>query len=533
MKVHRRIRFGTKVLVGLVTVAVVTTACGSGSGSTSSTEANGSGAAASDVDRNATLRYAWTLGPNNLDPHQSANYQIDFNYLSPVYDRLTQAVAGPEIAPMLAESWEFAPDGMSANFKLRTDATFHDGTKVDAAAVVKSLQRATDPTRARAAGALALISGVEEVDPTTVKISTNRPAADLPSVLSSTVAAIISPAAIDGNVDLSVETAGSGPYVVDEVRRGDRIAYSRYDGYWDPEAQKAAKLEIIGITDDNARLNAFRSGQIDAMLAKAGQTDDLQTLLRQPQYQLHTFPVAQYYAVQLDIGQPGLEDPRVRQALNYAIDREGINGALLKDQCAPISQPIAPEIEGADEESVGRYTYDPEKARELLAEANAPADLRLQLITVAGLSPQQEMATAIQAQLAEVGVGLDIMPLPTADAQVRMGEGNYALLNPRLTFPTPAQSLQNNYLVPLRFPTPPSQEFTDAVNKTLDPNTAEDERISLYTQASRIASEDAYDVFVCGIPTQAAYTDKVYGMDQAGQADFTGIVDTRFLGKTA
>ncbi|WP_308161246.1 ABC transporter substrate-binding protein [Dietzia psychralcaliphila] len=471
--------------------------------------------------------------PNNLDPHQSANYQIDFNYLSPVYDRLTQAVGGPEIAPMLAESWEFAPDGLSADFTLRSDATFHDGAEVDAAAVVKSLERAIDPARARAAGALALITGVEEVDPTTVRISTNRPAADLPSVLSSTVASIISPAAIDGNVDLSVETAGSGPYVADQILRGDRITYSRFDGYWDPEAQKAANLEIIGITDDNARLNAFRSGQIDAMLAKAGQTDDLEALLQQPQYRLETFPVAQYYAVQLDIGQPGLEDPRVRQALNFAIDREGINGALLEDQCAPISQPIAPEISGSDEESVDRYTYDPDRARELLAEANAPADLRLRIITVAGLSPQQEMATAIQAQLAEVGVGVDIVPLPTADAQVRMGEGSHALLNPRLTFPTPAQSLQNNYLVPLRFPTAPSEEFVDAVNSSLDPATSDSDRISLYTQASRIASEDAYDIFICGIPTQVAYTDEVYGVDQAAQADFTGIVDTRFLGKTA
>src|SRR3546814_14407362 len=126
MKVHRRIQFGTKLLVGFVTVAVVTTACGSGSGSSSSNEATGSGAAASDVDRNATLRYAWTLGPNNLDPHQSATYQIDFNYLSPVSDRLRQAVAGPEIAPMLAESWEITPDDLSAHFTPPTDATFQD-----------------------------------------------------------------------------------------------------------------------------------------------------------------------------------------------------------------------------------------------------------------------------------------------------------------------------------------------------------------------------------------------------------------------
>lgn len=530
MKIPERIRSASKLLISLVAVAAMISACGGGSPSTAP---GGKGAEASAVDRNATLRFAWTLGPTNLDPHQSSNYQTDFNYLAPVYDRLTMAVTGPAIAPMLAESWRFAPDGRSADFSLRTDAKFHDGTPVDAAAVVKSLRRAADPARARAASALALITGIEEIDPATVRISTSRPAADLPAVLSTTAAAIINPAAIDGKVDLSTETAGSGPYIVDQVRRSDRITYRRFDGYWDPEAQKAARLEIIGITDDNARLNAFRSGQIDVMLAKAGQTGDLEVLLRQPQYNLHTFPVAQYYAVQLDIGQPGLADPRVRRALNFAIDRAGINSALLKDQCAPISQPIAPGIAGSDAESADRYTYDPDTARRLLAEAGAPAGLRLRMITVAGLSPQKEMATALQAQLADVGVGLDIVPLPTADAQVRMGEGGYALLNPRLTYPTPAQSLQSNYLVPTRFPTAPSKEFIDTVGKSLDPNISDATRTGLYSTASRIASEDAYDIFICGIPTQVAFTDKVYGVDRAGQADFTGIVDTRYMGKAA
>lgn len=526
MKIRSGVPSSIRMLILAFTVTAVATACG-GSGSSATGDS-----AAQNIDRNATLKMAWTLGPSNLDPHQSSNYQVDFNYLSPIYDRLTQAVAGPKVAPMLAESWEFAPDGLSAEFKLRTDAKFHDGTPVNAAAVVKSLNRARDPQQARSAGALALITDVQAVGENTVRVSTSRPAADLPAVLSSTVAAIINPAALDGGVDLSVETAGSGPYVADQVRRGDRITYKRFDGYWDPEAQKAANLEIAGISDDNARLNAFRSGQIDVMLAKAGQTDDLQTLLKQPQYELHTYPVSQYYAVQLDIGQAGLTDPRVRQALNYAIDRDGINSALLKNQCTPTSQPIAQGIDGHNTD-VPEYSYDPEKAKQLLSDAKAPADLRLRMITVAGLSPQQEMATAIQAQLAKVGVGVDITPLPTADAQVRMGEGSYSLLNPRLTYPTPAQSLQSNYLVPIRFPTAPSEEFQTAVKTSLDPNITDSERTSLYSKASGIASTDAYDVFICGIPTQAAFTNKVVGMESMGQADFTGILDTRYLGKTS
>ncbi|TCN53615.1 peptide/nickel transport system substrate-binding protein [Rhodococcus sp. SMB37] len=524
-----RIRNGLSVrviaLASALTVAVVATACG-GSG------AAGSDASTGAIDRNATLRMAWTVAPANLDPHQSSNYQVDFNYLAPVYDRLTVIVSGPEVAPMLAESWEYSEDGTSVDFTLRTDATFHDGTRVNAAAVVKSLNRARDPQQARSAPSLVMVTDVQEIDDRTVRVVANRPAVDLPAVLSSTTAAIINPVALDNEVDLSVEMAGSGPYVPEQIRRGDRIVYKRYDGYWDPEAQKAATLEIMGLTDDNARLNAFRSGQVDVMLAKAGQTDDLQPLLSQPQYDMHTYPVAQFYAVQIDIGQPELQDPKVRRALNFAIDREGINSALLQNQCQPVYQPIPEGVDGHSESLQDAYTFDPEETRRLLEEAGAK-DITLRLITVSGLSPQAEMATAIQAQLAEVGVKVEIIPLPNEEAQIRMGEGGYALINPRLAYPTPAQTLQTNYLTKVRFPTPPSQEFQDTVDKAFDPNIGDAERTELYTMASTIASEEAYDLFVCGIPTQVAFTDKVVGADEGAQADFVGIVDTRYMGITS
>ncbi len=525
MKFGKRLSAKVMAFTGVMTLAVVVTACG------------GTGQAASDapaggVDRNATLRMAWTVAPGNLDPHQSSNYQVDFNYLSPVYDRLTVIVAGPEVAPMLAESWEYSADGKSVDFTLRTDAFFHDGTPVNAAAVVKSLNRARDPQQAKAAPSVAMVTDVQEIDDRTVRVIANRPAVDLPAVLASTTAAIINPVALDNKVDLSVETAGSGPYIPEQIRRGDRIVYKRYDGYWDPDAQKNATLEIIGMTDDNARLNAFRSGQLDVMLAKAGQTDELQPLLAQSQYDMHTYPVAQFYAVQIDIGQTELQDPRVRQALNFAIDRDGINSALLQDQCQPVYQPIPEGVDGHNESVGEAYAYDPAKARRLLDEAGAD-NVTLRLITVAGLSPQQEMATAVQAQLAEVGVKVEITPLPNEEAQIRMSEGGFALLNPRLAYPTPAQSLQTNYLTKLRFPTAPSQEFQDAVTKSFDPNIGDAERTELYSKASTIASTDAYDLFICGIPTQVAYTDKVVGADEGGQADFVGIVDTRYMGITS
>ncbi|MDV7352767.1 ABC transporter substrate-binding protein [Rhodococcus oxybenzonivorans] len=522
---RRRVRSRTAAVAAATSAVLVLSACGAGgSGST------GSGTTGV-VDPNGSLSFAWTVPPNNLDPHQSGNYQLDFTYLSLVFDRLTQIVGKSEVTPMLAESWEPTPDGRSTTFRLRTDATFHDGSPVNADAVVASLDRARDPQQSRVARAFTMIEGVEKVDDHTVMIRTNRPAADLPAVLATTEAAVVNPKAFGPGATLSIEQAGSGPYEYDQVRIGDRITYKRHEGYWDPEAQKAAELEVIGLTDDNARLNAFRGGQVDAILAKAGQADDLESITRQPQYRTHTFDITQFYALQLDIAAPGLADAKVRQALNYAIDRENINAGLTNGLCEPTSQPITAGLPGSDDESAERYSYDPERARELLKEAGAPS-VSFDVITVTGLSPQQEMAVAIQSQLAEVGVNMNIKPIIQSDAQREFSQGGKGLLHTRLTYPTPVQTLLNNYMSPLRFPTPAPQDFQDAVNQALDPNLDAAARDELVSAASAEASEDAFDLFICALPTLVAYKDSVVGLDTAGQADFIGIVDLRYVGKT-
>ncbi|WP_330256224.1 ABC transporter substrate-binding protein [Nocardia sp. NBC_00565] len=488
---------------------------------------------ARSVDRGATLRVAGNVVPNNLDPHQSGNYQIDFPFLSPVYDRLTQAVAGPAIAPMVARSWEFAPDGSSVDFFLRDDVSFHSGAPVDAAAVVASLDRARDPARSRVAGRFDMISNVEALDTWTVRISTNRPAIDLSSALSTTEAAIVDVAAIAAGSDPATTDVGSGPYEFDVIRPGDRFTYTRHEGYWDPEAQKSARLELIGLADDNARLNAFRSGQVDAIKIDPDQFDEAQNVLRQRGFEFHQYPVVQSYAVQLDIGTPGLEDRRVRQALNYAIDRKGINDALLDGTCPPLSQPLPEGVVGHDNSRTELYTFDPDRARRLLREANAPDDLSIDLIFVAGASPQQEMATAVQAQLRDVGVDVRLQPIPAVDAQATFQRGHKALLNSRLAYPLPGQSLLLNYMAAYRFPTPPSAEFSNAVLRSLDPAVSDDERTGLLTRASSVAADDAYDVYLCGVPTMAAYSSHTVGMDTLGQSDFTSIFDVRYAGKTS
>lgn len=523
----RRRRFGVR---GRATVATVTSVMLLIAGCGAASEENDG---PQQVDRQGTLRVAGNVVPNNLDPHQSGNYTVDFPFLSPVYDRLTQAVAGPKIAPMLAQEWTFAEDNRSVDFLLRTDAVFHSGNPVDADAVVASLERAMNPQKSKVAARFGMVDSVQAVDERTVRIVVNRPALDLPSVLSTTEAAIIDTRAINNGLDISREDAGSGPFEFEQVRPGDRIKYVRHEGYWDPEAQKPARLELIGMPDDNTRLNAFRSGQVDAIKVDPDQYDELQSVLKQPGFELHEYPTVQSYVIYLDIGAPGLDDKRVRKALNYAIDRESINKALLNDKCPPLTQPLPEGVDGYDEAATDLYPYDPEHARELLREAGVPTGLPVRIIHVAGASPQQEMATAVQAQLKEVGVDAQLFPIPAVDAQATFRTGSYGLFNLFLAAPLPGQTLMLNYLADFRFPTPPSPEFVDTVMQSLDPSIPDDERTALYSKASRIVAEEAYSVFVCGAPTMVAYATDTVGMNSLGHADFTSIVDVRYAGVTS
>jgi peptide/nickel transport system substrate-binding protein len=517
-------------LTGLVVaaLAMVVAACGGGAGDGSSSAGGGQRSA----DPDATLRFAWTVPALPLDPHTAASSVAQAPYLFPVYDRLTELVAGPELRPMVATEWAFGPDGRQVTFTLREGVTFHDGSPVEAAAVKASLDRARSLPESTVKDQLSMVESVDVVDPRTVRITTNRPASDLPYVLSGPVGAIINPAAID-RPDLDQNPAGSGPYGVAELRLGDRVVYERSPGYWNPDAQKAARIELIGITDDNARLSALRSGQVDAILSKVGQHDQASRL--GDGFEVHSFPAASTYAIMLNTGRPHLDDATVRQALNYAIDREAINTALLDGQCTPQTQPLTPTLpEGYLENPPVGYTHDPERARQLLAEAGLPNGFDMTMLVGAGLSPQDDMAPVLQAQLAEVGVRLHLDVQDAVQTTATWAQGNAdAYLQTRVASPTAELTLRENYLVRSRMPGPTPPGFADALQRAFDPNLPAQERKQTLNQASEIAVTEALDVFLCAVPTQTAYSDRVIGIESMGQADLQGIFDLRYVGVAA
>uniref|UniRef100_UPI0015EFEE05 ABC transporter substrate-binding protein n=1 Tax=Pseudonocardia pini TaxID=2758030 RepID=UPI0015EFEE05 len=486
------------------------------------------------LDRDATLRVTWVIPAMPLDPHKAASETGQFPYISPVYDRLTQMVhasAGAELAPMVAESWEFDPASRSVTFHLRGDATFSDGSAVDAAAVEASLERARTVEGSTAKGQLAMIDTIEAKDPRTLVVTTTRPAADLPYVLSTGYGSIINPKALT-KPDLDRAPEGSGPYVATQVNLNDGVVYERREGYWDPEAAKVKRLEIKGIPDPNARINGLRGDQSDF------------TLLQPQQFDVATrlgddYPVTVYaksgqmQPVRLNTNRPHLSDVRVRQAMNFAIDRDAISKALLDGQTPAADQPLSDLYAGHLTSPPMPYTYDQQKARDLLAQAGLAGGFTMSML-VPSYSPVTEMSQAVQAQLAQVGITVNLVPMdPIQALQQWKPDTEYdSFMQVRVGYETAATTLSRNYLVPSAFPGPVPAEFSAAVAQAFDPALSEEQRDQVLQSASTIANEQAFDLYLNKVPSLIQTSKRVVGVDSMGRADYQGIFDLRYVGLT-
>lgn len=517
----RRFTFASVVCASVL----LATSCGGGGAST----ASGSG----DVDRNASLSMGWILPPPMMDPHATPSIVGAFPYLSLVYDRLVRvdnSSGTAQFVPMLAESWSYSGDGRTLTFVLRQDATFHDGTPVNAEAVRWSLERARTLPTSTVASELTSIVDVQAPDASTVVLTLNRPAADLIYRLSTLAGAIVNPAATDD--DLSMTEAGSGPYVLDQLKVGDRASFTRFDGYFEPGAQNMASIEVVGMVDDQARLNALRSGQIDAALTKVTQGADLEQLLRDNRFGVTDTDRSAWYAMYLNTTNPVLADVNVRRAMNYAIDRDGISEALLGGKCTPTSQPLQDGVVGHDEGSSDRYDYDPDRARQLLAESGHGDGVQLTVLTLAGVRTSDGVAVAIKEQLAQVGIDLQLQQrdLGTAATEWRAGRADGF----QYTHPGTADAgttMAEAYLG-WQYPGPLPADIEAALQAPLDATIATDVRARALAAASASASENALELFVCAIPTQYAHTSAVAGLDEMSPPTSGGAFDLRYVGVT-
>lgn len=327
------------------------------------------------------------------------------------YEPLIRFAPGGTYQPALATAWTIAPGNESATLTLRQGVTFSDGTPVTAQAVKASLDYCASSASANAQ-TMPNLSSVDVVDATHVKITLSQPNPLFENMLSQQQGCgmIISPAGLKNIANLTVDTpsAGAGEYVYQPSQSvpGSTYTYTANPKYYDPARQHFKKIVLKVFTQPQAALNALSTGQIDITMGDASTA---------AQAVKDNFQVAWTPFVWMGLnlidrnGQTtkAMGDVRVRQAINYAINRDAIAKALLGEFGVATDQPSAKGFDGWSDAAGQVYPYDVAKAKQLMAQAGYAGGFDLPVLTVA-FGGQNTLATALQPMLAAIGVRMKI-----------------------------------------------------------------------------------------------------------------------------
>ncbi|WP_134321850.1 ABC transporter substrate-binding protein [Cumulibacter soli] len=368
--------------------------------------------ATSDYDPEAHFDWAYRDSAPSWDPIKStAGSNIVF--FEPVYDRLLYEEVDGTIAPMLATDFSAAEDGSAFTLTLREGLTFSDGEPFDGDAVKFNLDRAR-AEGSTLASELAQVENVEVVDEHTVTLHLSGGVGPIPATLAARSGIMVSPAAADSG-QLDSQPVGIGAYTVTNYVPGDKTEYEATPDYWDPDAQRVATMTFHVMTDDQTRLNALKSGELDGAEIPADQVDVLADDGFVPLVQSS----ARYTYFLLNAAKEPFDDPEVRTAINLAIDREGISQGLYGGYCTPQIHPFAEGSAGYSDKignGLDALPYDPEQAMTLLEDAGV-TDLKF-TIGAPNIASNTKLAEAIQEQLADVGIDAEVESAPT-DAVVQ------------------------------------------------------------------------------------------------------------------
>ncbi|MBX6351288.1 MAG: ABC transporter substrate-binding protein [Clostridia bacterium] len=419
-----RTRALVSTAASLAALLLLAAACGGGAttGTAPASEATSEaseGGAAGQISPDATLTVAVGVDPDSLDPVQQTTTTVS-NIVDSAVETLVTVDQDGKLTPLLAESWDVSPDGLTVTFHLRSGVSFQDGEPFDAQAVKKNFERLLDPNvKVPQRAPFTVIQSVEAPDDSTVVLHLSHTSPALVSALTATTAGILAPDSWTqhGNsYENIVFPVGTGPFAFKEYVKGDHVSFDRYDGYWG-EKPYYAHLTFKIVPEAATRETMLLAGQADVIILPP--ISDLAALEQNPQVKVLVAPSDRTIFIALNTQSPKLKDPRVRQALNYAVDKDSIIKNVLFGAATKLDAPSAPSLFGYCPVS-DPYDYDPAKAKELLSEAGV-SNLSLKFIAPTGRYVQDfQAAQAIAGNLAAIGVDAnpETMDWPTYIATI-------------------------------------------------------------------------------------------------------------------
>jgi len=318
------------------------------------------------TEASGVVRSSPSVSLITLDPHNFIGGGL--SWLTPVYEPLFRQVFGEEddIKPQLATGYEV--DGLTVTISLRDDVTFTDGEPFNADAVKANLDRGKE---IGVRPEFAAIDSVAVVDDQTVEITLAQPSPGFISDLASVPGMMISPAAMDDPA-LDRNPVGTGPWVYrsDESTEGEVHVYTLNDSYWEPAAQGVERIEVYDIPDQQARINALKTGQVDFIAVRGSGAAEIEAdsslgIIQRGYGATFGVPILDRAGTTVE----ALASPEVREAMSLAIDRQAFIDAVSFGRAIPNIQPAPPGHWAHNDALDDQIEYDPDRARQLLADA--------------------------------------------------------------------------------------------------------------------------------------------------------------------
>ncbi len=505
------------ILCVLLTLAISACAApATDSGATADTTADTEVAQPAAASGEKVMTGAW-VGPccnpiEFLDPMSAGGA---YHWHNKIYSRLvTYNVEYTEIIPDLAESWSVSDDSLTWTFVLRDGVTWHDGTPFTAEDVVFSIETCVNPAvSCDLAGSLSVITGAQDfidgtadsivglaaVDEHTVTITTDGPTAPLLDILAETW--MVQKASlgqvpadqIDNSDYWSTQAIGTGPFKFSKYVEGQYVETVRFDDYW-RGAPKLDKLIRREFKDPATALIAFDAGEIDHTYLTA---DEVERESQNANAVIFPGPSGVDNAITLNPEKnPLFGEPLFRQAILYAIDRTSIiesiyGGAAQAVPCLFGNPKYYPD-------DIEQFEYNPDKARELLAEVGAQTPLNIVMDTYYNDQLSADVMAVMQQNLADVGINIELMPLDGASWSSRyydnsesemsfIGGANGADPNRAYQY-FYSTSPSNNY----KYNNPDVDKLLDEGRNAMDP----DARTPIYQEACRVLGQDQPWIFL-------------------------------------
>lgn len=364
-----------------------------------------------------TLIVAQGADAKSLDPH-ATNDQPSSRVSKQIYDRLVETNEEMEIVAGLAEEWTVVDD-LTTEFKLREGVKFHNGEELKASDVKFTIDRML--ASPKVAHIIEAVDSVEIVNDYTVRIKTKEPFGALLAHLSHTAASILNEKAVnEGGEDYGQKPVGTGPFKYSSWDAGDKITLERFDDYFVGKAN-IKNVVFRNVTEGTNRTIGLETGEID--IAYDIEPIDKDKVRTDDKLQLIEGPSLSYAYIGINTQKAPLDNVKVRQAINYAVNADDIIEVVLAGAGTKANAPIGPRVFGHNAD-IDPYGFDPAKAKALLAESGV--DLPIKTTIWTNDNPvRTQIAQIVQAQLKEVGIEVTIESLEWGSYLDRTAAGEH------------------------------------------------------------------------------------------------------------